>query len=70
MDASVAMAVLDSAAFSMLADAIADVQGAIAGYGVPLNFRVSVEAAGLPQAGRDMLRAELAKAVKAFKTVA
>ena len=70
MEASVATAVLDSAALSMLADAIADVQGAVAGYGVPLNFRVTVEAAGLPPAGREMLRAELAKAVKAFKTLA
>lgn len=70
IDAPVAMAVLDSAALSMLADAIVDVQGAVAGYGVPLSFRVTVEADGLPPEGCKALRAELAKAVKAFQTVA
>ena len=36
----VAEARLDSAGFAALADALADVQGVVAGYGVPLVFKV------------------------------
>ena len=62
----IAVACLDSAGFAALADALADVQGAVAGYGTPLIFKVSVEATGLPPNARQLLRDELIKAAKAF----
>ena len=64
----IAEARLDSAAFIALADALADVQAAVAGYGTPLIFKVSVEAAGLPPDARQALRSELAKAAGEFAT--
>lgn len=65
-EAPVAVARLDSAGLAALADALADVQAAVAGYGTPLVFRVSVEAAGLPAGARQLLRSELARAVEEF----
>jgi hypothetical protein len=58
---------LDSADLIALAEALADVQAAVAGYGTPLVFKVSVEAAGLPPDARHALRSELAKATEAFR---
>lgn len=66
----IAVACLDSAGLAALADALADVQGAVAGYGTPLTFRVSVEVTGLPPNARQLLRDELVKAAEAFSVPA
>jgi hypothetical protein len=66
LEAPVAEARLDTAGLAALADALADVQEAVAGYGVPLVFKVSVEAPGLPLNARQAVRGELAKAVAEF----
>ena len=64
--APIAVAVLDSAGLAALADALADVQATVAGYGTALTFRVSVEAEGLPPDARQGLRNELAKVSDQF----
>ena len=66
VEAPIAVASLDSAGLSALADALAEVQAVVAEYGVPLVFTVSIEAASLPSTAREALRVELAKAVKEF----
>ena len=66
VEAPVAAARLDSAGLVALAEALADVQAAVAAYGTPLIFRVTVEAPGLPPAARQALRRELAKTATAF----
>jgi hypothetical protein len=66
VEPAIAQASLDGAALVALADAMADVQAAVAAYGTPLIFKVSVEAKGLPPEARNALRSELAKAVGEF----
>jgi hypothetical protein len=66
VEPAIARASLDGAALVALADAMADVQAAVAAYGTPLIFKVSVEAKGLPPEARKALRAELTKAVGGF----
>jgi hypothetical protein len=64
----IAAAKLDSAGLMALADALADVQAVVAGYGVSLTFSVSVEGDGLPPEARQTLRTELAKVAEGFAT--
>ena len=66
LEVPVAEARLDTAGLAALADALADVQEAVAGYGVPSIFKVSVEAPGLPPSARQTVRSELAKAAAEF----
>ena len=66
----VATARLDSAGLVALADALADVQAAVAAYGTPLTFQVTVEAPGMPPAAQQTLRGELAEAAAAFADTA
>jgi hypothetical protein len=68
VESPVAEARLDSAGLVALADALADVQAAVAAYGTPLTFRVMVEAPGLPPAARQALRGELTKVAGEFAT--
>ncbi len=42
------------------------VQAAVAAYGTPLTFRVTVDAPGLPPGVQETLRSEMAKAAAAF----
>ena len=62
----VAEARLDTAGLAALADALADIQEVVAGYGVPLTFKISVEAPGLPPSARQAVRGELTKAATEF----
>ena len=69
VEAPVAVARLDSAGLVALADALADVRAAVAAYGIPLTFLVTVEAPALPPAARQALRGELTTVAGEFAGV-